>query len=179
MSRIGKQPIAIPDKVKVAVTPDGMVTVTGPKGSLTYQVPAGVAVAVQDKQIVVSRQGDERAVRALHGLVRALLNNMVKGVQQPYEKALEINGKGWRIEQKGADLSLSVGFSHPVKVPPVAGITFTVVDQTHFKISGIDKQLVGDTAAKLRAVRPPEPYKGFGIKYSDEHIRRKEGKKGV
>ncbi len=179
MSRIGKQPVAIPDKVKVTVSDTGLVTVQGPKGSLTYQTPAQITVAVQGQQIVVTRQGDERAVRALHGLVRALLNNMVKGVQQPYEKSLEINGKGWRVEQKGKDLVLNVGFSHPVNIAAVPGIEFTVVDQTHFKLSGIDKQLVGDTAASIRRHRPPEPYKGFGIKYSDEHIRRKEGKKGV
>ncbi len=178
MSRIGKQPVGIPDKVTVVVA-SGTVTVKGPKGELQFTVPAGISVAVADRQVTVTRSSDSKAVRALHGLTRATIANMVAGVVQPYRKDLEIHGKGWKVELKGKNLSLSVGFSQPVVVEPVAGMELTVTDATHFSVSGIDKQQVGDTAAKLRKIRPPEPYQGAGIRYVNEHIRRKEVKKGV
>jgi len=179
MSRIGRKEISLPDKVKFELSPDGLAKITGPKGSLEYQVPADITVTVEDKSIKVARNDDSRQARANHGLVRALLNNMVNGVVTPFAKTLIVSGKGWRVEAKGKGISLQVGYSHPVIVEPEAGIELTVIDQTHFKVEGIDRQRVGQVAADLRAIRVPEPYQGHGIRYDDEHIRRKVGKKGV
>lgn len=178
MSRIGKQELPLPAKVTAAIA-GGKVTITGPKGSLTLALPPGISVAPAGQALLVTREGDDAARKALHGMVRSRLNNMIKGVQQPYEKAFEIQGKGWRCEARGASLALLVGFSHPVVFAPEPGIAFTVADQTHFKLAGIDNEQVGRVAATIRGVRPPEPYQGHGIRYLDEHVRRKVGKKSV
>ena len=175
MSRIGKQPVPIPDKVDVAV--DGLtVTVTGPNGELSKTMPEGVDIAVQDGEVVVTRQSDSRDHRARHGLVRSLVQNMVVGVTDGYEKKLEMVGVGYRAQQRGKDLTLQVGFSHDVDVEAPEGIELTVTDQTNISVKGSDKTLVGQVAANIRKIRPPEPYKGKGIKYVDEVIRRKAGK---
>lgn len=178
MSRVGKAPIPIPSGVDVAI--DGHhVTVKGSKGELSRTVAEAVSVAVADGEIVVSRDNDERENRALHGLTRALLNNMVIGVTEGYRKQLEIVGVGYRANMKGSSLELQVGFSHPVTVDAPAGVTIEAPDQTTVLVSGIDKELVGQVAADIRKIRPPEPYKGKGIRYSGEHVRRKAGKAGV
>ena len=176
MSRIGKLPIPVPDGVDVTI--DGLtVTVKGPKGELTRTMPDGVDLATDEEgSIVVTRQGDERMHRARHGLVRSLLFNMVEGVTQGYEKKLELVGVGYRALQKGSNLELQVGFSHPVLIEAPDGITLQAPQQTEVIVSGIDKVLVGQVAANIRGVRPPEPYKGKGIKYAGERIRRKAGK---
>ncbi len=178
MSRIGKAPIEIPGSVTVTV--DGsVVTVKGPKGELTRTVSDKVSVAVEDGSLQVTRSSDERSVRALHGLTRALLANMVIGVTDGYRKELSIVGVGYRAAMKGSDLELLVGFSHPVLVPAVAGVEVEVPEPTKLVVSGIDKELVGQVAANIRRIKPPEPYKGKGIRYTDEHIVRKAGKAGV
>lgn len=175
MSRIGKQPVPVPGGVDVRV--DGLtVTVKGPKGELTQTMPEGVAITVDGDEVVVTRDDDTRDNRARHGLVRSLVNNMVVGVTEGYEKTLEMVGVGYRAQQKGRDLEVQVGFSHPVDVEAPEGIELTVTDQTKIAVKGIDKTLVGQVAANIRKIRPPEPYKGKGIKYTDEVIRRKAGK---
>jgi large subunit ribosomal protein L6 len=176
MSRIGKLPIPIPDGVDVHV--DGLtVTVKGPKGELTRTMPEGVELLRDDDgAVLVNRLGDSRDERSRHGLVRALIANMVHGVSDGYSKVLELVGVGYRAAPKGSDLELQVGFSHPVLVQAPDGITFEVPQPTRVVVSGIDKQLVGQIAANIRKVRPPEPYKGKGIKYAGEHVRRKAGK---
>lgn len=175
MSRIGKQPVTIPDGVDVNV--DGLtVTVKGPKGDLTRDMPEGVAMTVEDGEVVVTRDSDIQDHRARHGLVRSLVFNMVEGVTKGYEKKLEMVGVGYRAATKGSDLELQVGFSHPVLIECPEGISFNVEDQTKITVTGIDKVVVGQVAANIRKVRPPEPYKGKGIKYADERIRRKAGK---
>ena len=175
MSRIGKQPVPVPDGVDVSI--DGLtVTVKGPKGEITRSMPEGVSMALEDGEVVVTRDSDIKEHRARHGLVRSLVENMVIGVTQGYEKNLEMVGVGYRAAQKGSDLELQVGFSHPVLVEAPEGITLGVEDQTRIKVTGIDKVVVGQVAANIRKIRPPEPYKGKGIKYSDEVIRRKAGK---
>ncbi len=177
MSRIGKKPISFDSNVKVSV--DGnTVKVEGPKGVLTYEKPQGINVEVNGNQIIVTRENDHRAVRSLHGLVRTLLNNMVTGVTKGFEKKLEIVGVGYRVALKGKDLDFSLGYSHPVVYQAPEGIEFFVESQTKFGVRGIDKQKVGQVAANLRALRPPEPYKGKGIKYEGERILRKAGKSG-
>ncbi|WP_115726728.1 50S ribosomal protein L6 [Actinomyces culturomici] len=177
MSRIGRNPIAIPAGVDVVI--DGSnVTVKGKKGELTHVVAAPIEVAVEDGQIVVTRPDDERASRSLHGLTRTLIANMVVGVTEGYKKELEITGTGYRVVAKGKDLEFSLGFSHTVPVVPPEGIEFTVESQTKFTVHGIDKQLVGETAARIRKLKKPEPYKGKGIHYVGETIRRKVGKAG-
>jgi large subunit ribosomal protein L6 len=176
MSRIGKQPIEIPDGVNVAVDP-GRVTVNGPLGELTQQVPARITIEKQDGQLVVTRPTERGDDRALHGLTRSLVANMVEGVTNGFEKRLEIQGVGYRASLRGTALELNVGFSHPVVMDAPAGITFEVPTQTEVVIKGIDKQQVGEIAAEVRDVRPPEPYKGKGIRYQGEYVRRKVGKR--
>ena len=175
MSRIGKTPVPVPDGVKVAVV-GATVTVEGPMGSLIRSFEDRVKVEVADGKCVVIRQNDERRSRAYHGLARALVNNMVIGVSKGYSKTLKIIGVGYRVLPRGKGLELQVGFSHHVAVPAVDGIDFEVPDATTIVVKGIDKELVGQVAAEIRMVRPPEPYKGKGIRYIDEHVRRKSGK---
>ena len=176
MSRIGKQPIQIPDGVDVEVKP-GMVKVKGPKGELTQVVSQDMKVAVDNGTLTVERPTDRGEHRALHGLTRSLIANMVEGVTEGYEKRLEIQGVGYRARLQGKALELSVGYSHPVPVPAPDGIEFEVPQPTQIVVRGIDKQLVGEIAARIRRVRPPEPYKGKGIRYAGEHVRRKVGKR--
>jgi large subunit ribosomal protein L6 len=177
MSRIGKLPIPVPAGVDVAV--DGReVTVKGPKGSLSHSVAAPIEVAQEDGTLRVVRPDDERTSRALHGLTRSLIANMVTGVTQGYEKRLEIVGTGYRVQARGANLEFALGYSHPITVEPPQGITFTVEAPTRFVVSGIDKQQVGEVAANLRKLRKPDPYKGKGVRYAGEQIRRKVGKAG-
>jgi large subunit ribosomal protein L6 len=179
MSRIGRLPITVPSGVEVTL--DGrQVKVKGPKGELEHQVAAPITVQKSENgELVVERPDDERTNRSLHGLTRTLVNNMVTGVTQGYEKKLEIQGVGYRVVAKGpAQLEFSLGFSHPVIVDAPAGITFTVENPTHFSVQGIDKQLVGEVAANIRKIRKPEPYKGKGVRYEGEHVRRKAGKAG-
>jgi large subunit ribosomal protein L6 len=178
MSRIGKQPITLPEKVDVTINgPD--VTVKGPKGSLTQSFHPDITVAKEDGQVVVTRPTDQRHHRSLHGLTRALLNNMVVGVSEGFDKVLEIHGVGYSAEMQGVNLVLRVGFSHDVIVEPPENVSFKVEDRgrTVF-VEGIDKQVVGQVAAEIRKWRPPEPYKGKGIRYRGEYVRRKAGKAG-
>jgi large subunit ribosomal protein L6 len=176
MSRIGKLPVPVPDGVEVTI--EGLtVTVKGPKGELSRTMPEGVELGRDDDgAVVVTRTGDSRDERSRHGLVRALIANMVQGVSDGFSKSLELVGVGYRAAPKGSDLELQVGFSHPVLVEAPDGINFEVPQPTRVVVSGIDKELVGQIAANIRKVRPPEPYKGKGIKYEGEHIRRKAGK---
>lgn len=175
MSRIGKKPIAIPAGVDVKV--DGSkVTVKGPKGTLENTFNPEISIAVEGNEIVVTRPTDDKNHRALHGLTRTLVANMVEGVTNGYSKTLEVNGVGYRAQKQGKNLVMNLGFSHQVIVPEIAGITIDVPSPNQIVISGADKQQVGQFAAEVREKRPPEPYKGKGIKYADEHIRRKEGK---
>lgn len=177
MSRIGSQPVTLPDGVDVKV--DGStVTVKGTKGELNRLFHERMGFDVESGVITVTRPDDTRESRALHGLSRALLNNMVLGVSDGFSKELEIQGVGYRVTLKGRDLELAVGYSHPVVVPAPEGITFEVPEQTRIIVSGIDKELVGQVAADIRKVRPPEPYKGKGIRYVGEYVRRKAGKAG-
>lgn len=177
MSRIGKAPIAVPDGVDVSV--DGRkVTVKGPKGTLSHEVDEPITVSLDDGVLSVQRPDDERESRALHGLSRSLLNNLVQGVSQGYERKLEIHGVGYRVQLRGSDLEFALGFSHPVKITPPDGITFAVESPTRFSVQGIDKQLVGQVAANIRWLRRPDPYKGKGVRYTGEQIRRKVGKTG-
>jgi large subunit ribosomal protein L6 len=178
MSRIGNKPVSVPDKVTVTV--DGnTVKVKGPKGELTQVFPFEMSIRVEDGKVLVERPSDEKPVRALHGLTRALIANMVQGVTGGYRKALEIVGVGYRAEKKGKNLVLSVGYSHQVQYPEPAGITISTTSPTVVVIEGMDKQKVGQVAAEIRAVRPPEPYKGKGIRYQGEQVRRKAGKAGA
>ncbi|MCB2176173.1 MAG: 50S ribosomal protein L6 [Actinomycetales bacterium] len=177
MSRIGKVPVPVPAGVDVSI--DGaVVTVKGPKGTLTHTVPAPISVAQGEGTLVVTRPDDERLSRSLHGLTRTLLANLVTGVTEGYTKKLEIVGTGYRVMAKGSDLEFALGFSHPVVVPAPDGITFTVESPTKFSVSGIDKQQVGEIAANIRKIRKPEPYKGKGVRYAGEQVRRKAGKAG-
>src|SRR4249919_596039 len=177
MSRIGRKPIEIPSGVTVEVSPGGNVKVSGPLGTLEQRVPTRMQIAQDDGVVTVTRPTERGEDRALHGLTRTLVANMVEGVTKGYEKHLEIQGVGYRAQLKGSDLELSVGYSHPVVVKPRKGITFDVPGPTQVVVKGIDKQMVGQTAAEIRKVRPPEPYKGKGIRYRDEHVRRKVGKR--
>jgi large subunit ribosomal protein L6 len=176
MSRIGRKPIDVPEGVTVDVTP-GSVLVKGPKGELTQTVSPDMTIEQADGVVTVSRPTDRGPHRALHGLTRSLVANMVEGVTNGYEKRLEIQGVGYRARLQGKALELSVGYSHPVSMPAPDGIEFEVPQPTQVIIRGIDKQLVGETAARIRRVRPPEPYKGKGIRYADEYVRRKVGKR--
>ncbi len=175
MSRIGNKPVQIPAGVEVAVNGNN-VTVKGPKGQLDLDVYEKLTVTVEENVLHVSRPDDERETRARHGLTRALIHNMVVGVSEGFEKQLELAGVGYRVQLKGKNLEFSLGFSHPVIVEAPEGITFEVPDNTHVNVKGIDKQQVGQVAAEIRGKRPPEPYKGKGIHYVGEHIRRKLGK---
>jgi large subunit ribosomal protein L6 len=177
MSRIGKLPIPVPSGVEVAL--DGRtVRVTGPKGELTHTVAEPITVEQEDGTLLVRRPDDERESRSLHGLSRTLIANMVTGVTQGYSKTLEIVGTGYRVQARGADLEFALGFSHPVPIAAPAGITFRVETPTRFVVEGIDKQQVGEVAAKIRKLRRPDPYKGKGVRYQGEVIRRKAGKTG-
>lgn len=177
MSRIGRLPIDIP--AGVTVTIDGQdVTVKGPKGELALTVAAPIEAKLEDNQVLVSRPDDERSSRSLHGLTRTLIANQIIGVTQGYSKALEIVGTGYRVAQKGSSIEFALGFSHPVTVEPPAGITLTVEGNNKLTVSGIDKQAVGETAANIRKIKKPEPYKGKGIRYAGEVVRRKAGKSG-
>jgi large subunit ribosomal protein L6 len=179
MSRIGKKLVSIPDKVTVTI--DGQnVTVKGPKGELSHEVHPEIAVKVEDKNVKVERGGDERHQRALHGLTRALIANMVTGVSTGFKKTLVVEGVGYSGELRGKDLVMKLGYSHDITVNPPQNVSFEVEGRnpTIVHISGIDKQVVGQTAANIRELRPPEPYKGKGVRYSDERIRRKAGKTG-
>lgn len=177
MSRIGKMPVPLPKDVEVAVSGQ-QVTVTGPRGTLSRVFSDRVSVSVEDGVATVTRGDDARSTRALHGLFRVLLSNMVTGVSQGFRKDLEIVGVGYRAALKGKDLELQLGFSHPVQFPAPEGITFEVADPTKIAVNGIDKEQVGQVAANIRTIRPPEPYKGKGIRYSGEKVRRKAGKAG-
>ena len=177
MSRIGRQPIEIPSGVTVEVSPGGAVTVTGPLGTLSQRVPPRMAIAQEDGVVTVTRPTERGDDRALHGLTRTLVANMVEGVTKGFEKHLEIQGVGYRAQLKGSDLELAVGFSHPVTITPREGISFDVPQPTQVVVKGTDKQVVGQTAAEIRKVRPPEPYKGKGIRYQGEQVRRKVGKR--
>lgn len=177
MSRIGKLPITVPSGVEVTVN-GREVTVKGSKGSLTHTVAEPITVEVNDGTVQVKRPNDERSSRALHGLTRTLIANMVTGVSQGYEKKLEIVGTGYRVQAKGSNLEFALGYSHSITVEPPEGVTFAVEGPTKFSVSGIDKQKVGQAAANLRALRKPEPYKGKGVRYEGEKVRRKVGKAG-
>jgi large subunit ribosomal protein L6 len=176
MSRIGRQPITLPQGVSVSIT-GGRVMVNGPLGELSQQVPQRMKVEQEDGSVVVSRPSERGEDRALHGLTRSLIANMVEGVTNGFQKRLEIQGVGYRAALRGTDLELSVGYSHPVVLKAPAGITFEVPTQTEVIVKGIDKQQVGQIAAEVRKVRPPEPYKGKGIRYEGEYVRRKVGKR--
>jgi large subunit ribosomal protein L6 len=176
MSRIGKQPIPLPSGVMVALSP-GRVQVNGPLGELSQVVPLRMTIEKSDDTIVVTRPTDRGDDRSLHGLTRSLIANMVDGVTKGFEKRLEIQGVGYRASMRGQDLELLVGYSHPVVITPRTGISFEVPVPTQVVVKGIDKQMVGQTAAEIRKVRPPEPYKGKGIRYEGEFVRRKVGKR--
>jgi large subunit ribosomal protein L6 len=176
VSRIGRKPIAVPESVTVEVAP-GRVAVKGPKGELEQVLDAEMKVEQENGTVTVSRPTDRGEHRALHGLTRSLIANMVEGVVDGFEKRLEIQGVGYRAQLKGKNLELALGYSHPVSVEPPAGVEFEVPQPTEVVVRGIDKQLVGQVAADIRKRRPPEPYKGKGIRYSDEHVTRKVGKR--
>jgi len=177
MSRIGKLPITVPGGVDVKI--DGQkVTVKGPKGELSLTVAEPIRVALEDGQVIVTRPNDERESRALHGLTRTLINNDIIGVTEGYAKQLEVVGTGYRVQQKGSGLELALGFSHPVLVDAPEGITLAVEGNSKITVSGISKQAVGETAANIRKLKKPEPYKGKGIRYAGENVRRKAGKAG-
>lgn len=178
MSRVGRLPIAIPAGVTVTVSTDNVVTVKGPKGELVKAMNKDMNIAIEDNQVVVTRPSDQKEHRALHGLTRALINNMTIGVEKGYEKTLELVGVGYRAQLQGKKLVMNLGFSHPVEIEPREGITFETPSATKVIVKGIDKEKVGADAAEIRSWRVPEPYKGKGVKYENEVIRRKEGKTG-
>lgn len=177
MSRVGKRPIDIPEQVEVSLE-GSLVKVKGPKGELAREISPSIKVRVEDGKVWVERQSDEREERSLHGLVRVLLANMIEGVSNGFEVKLLINGVGYRAFKKGNSLELQVGLSHPVIVNKIEGVDFEVPDATTIVVKGIDKERVGQAAAEIRAIRPPEPYKGKGIRYVDEYVKRKAGKAG-
>ncbi len=178
MSRIGRMPIAIPAGVTVTVAENNVVTVKGPKGTLERTLPSEMEVKVEGAEVVVNRPNDLKRMKSLHGLTRTLINNMVIGVTEGYEKKLEVNGVGYRAAKQGKKLTLSLGYSHPVEMEDPEGIETVLDGQNIIIVKGIDKEKVGQFAAEIRDKRRPEPYKGKGIKYADEHIRRKVGKTG-
>lgn len=178
MSRIGRMPIAVPAGVTVTVADDNVVTVKGPKGTLTKELHPDMIIKTEGSEVTVSRPSEIKMHKALHGLTRTLLNNMVVGVTDGFEKKLEVNGVGYRAQLQGKKLVMNLGYSHLVEMEPVDGVTIEVPSANEIVIKGIDNQVVGEFAAKVREKRPPEPYKGKGIKYATEHIRRKEGKTG-
>lgn len=177
MSRIGKKPVVIPDGVDVSID-NNQVVVKGPKGTLTRTFHQNMQIKKEENQIIVERPNDDRQNRALHGTTRSLIANMVEGVSQGFSKSLVLEGVGYRAQKQGNRLVLAVGYSHPVEIEPEDGLEIEVPNQTRIIVKGIDKEKVGELAANIRAVRPPEPYNGKGIRYSDEQIRRKEGKAG-
>ena len=177
MSRIGKQPIPIPSSVQVQIE-GSAVTVRGPKGELRRACHPDMRLHLDDGQLIVTRPSDQQRHRALHGLTRTLLANMVSGVEHGFSKTLELHGVGYRVQQTGSKLQIAVGFSHPVHFEPPPGITLEVEGTSRIYVRGIDKELVGQVAAEIRHIRPPEPYKGKGIRYEGEHVRRKAGKAG-
>jgi large subunit ribosomal protein L6 len=177
MSRIGRLPIEIPTGVDVTI--DGStVSVKGPRGSMSHTIPAPLTAAIEDGKVIVSRPDDERRSKSLHGLTRTLIANQITGVTQGYTKGLEVVGTGYRVQARGANIEFALGFSHPVLVEPPAGITFTVEGNNRLTVTGNDKQAVGETAANIRKIRKPEPYKGKGVRYAGENVRRKPGKSG-
>ena len=176
MSRIGNKPIEIPDKVKVNIDNDGAISVEGPKGKLSWKLPRDISGKLDNNKVTLARSAETRSVRALHGLSRALVHNMVQGVSEGFTKQLEIEGVGFKAAVQGSNLNLSLGFSHPILFPIPKEIKITVTDNTKLTIQGIDKKLVGQVAADIRRFYPPEPYKGKGVRYAGEQIRRKEGK---
>jgi large subunit ribosomal protein L6 len=176
MSRIGNKSVRLPEKVKVGCTEGGAVTVEGPKGKLEWTLPRQIKLRVEGNEVSLARDDESRPVKALHGLSRSLINNMVTGVSQGFQKSLEIQGVGFRAQVQGNKLNLSLGFSHPVVFQIPDGIKVTVQENTKILVEGIDRQKVGQVAADIRAYYPPEPYKGKGIRYSDEQVLRKEGK---
>ncbi|HHT92122.1 MAG TPA: 50S ribosomal protein L6 [Clostridiaceae bacterium] len=178
MSRIGKKPVAIPDGVNVTLSNGNVVQVKGPKGSLENKFHPNISIKIEDNNIIVERSSDEKFDRSLHGLTRTLIFNMIEGVTKGFEKTLEINGVGYRAAKQGNKLVLNLGYSHPIEMEEPEGITVEVPAANRIIVKGADKQAVGEFAAKIRSKRKPEPYKGKGIKYSDEVIRRKEGKSG-
>lgn len=178
MSRIGRKPIPIPANVDVKIE-DGVVTVKGAKGTLSQKIHSNMTVEIKDGEVYVTRPNDEKENRSLHGLTRTLIANMVEGVTNGFKKELEVNGVGFRVQKQGNDLVMNIGYSHPVVISEVPGITIDVPAPNRIVVSGPDKQMVGQFAAEIRKKRPPEPYKGKGIRYADEHVRRKEGKAGV
>ncbi|MBV8602760.1 MAG: 50S ribosomal protein L6 [Candidatus Eremiobacteraeota bacterium] len=177
MSRIGKLPVTVPEKVDVKVE-DSRVVVKGPKGELAQPILDAVEVKLQDGVLLVERKNDERTARAAHGLTRTLITNMVEGVTKGFRKSLEIQGVGYRVAKAGENLNFTLGYSHPVSYAAPKGISFTVEGTTKIHVDGIDKQLVGQVAAEIRGLRPPEPYKGKGIRYEGEHVKKKLGKAG-
>ena len=177
MSRIGNKPITVPEGVKVTI--DGQkITVTGPKGTLEREIHKNISVSIENNTIIVTRPNDETLNRSLHGLTRTLINNMINGVEKEYTRELQINGVGYRVAKQGNNLNLTLGYSHPVIFEAPAGISFDVPNANTIIVRGVDKELVGQTAANIRTKRPPEVYRGKGIKYAEEVIRRKEGKTG-
>jgi large subunit ribosomal protein L6 len=177
MSRIGRLPIEIPAGVDVTI--DGpTVSVKGPRGSMSHTIPAPLTAALEDGKVVVARPDDERRSKSLHGLTRTLIANQIVGVTQGYTKGLEVVGTGYRVQARGASIEFALGFSHPVLVDPPEGITFTVEGNNRLTVSGNDKQAVGEVAANIRKIRKPEPYKGKGVRYAGENVRRKAGKSG-
>lgn len=178
MSRVGRLPVAIPAGVTVTVTPDNVVTVKGPKGELVEAMHKDINVAVENNEVVVTRHSDVKEHRALHGLTRALINNMIIGVEKGFQKTLILNGVGYRAQKQGSKLVMNLGYSHPVEIEAIEGVEFEIPETTKVVVKGINKQRVGEAAAKIRSWRKPEPYKGKGIRYENEVIRRKEGKTG-
>ncbi|MGI5876263.1 MAG: 50S ribosomal protein L6 [Dethiobacteria bacterium] len=178
MSRIGIKPIPIPTGVEIAIKAGNVVTVKGPKGQLTKEIPAALKISVDEGQVSVSRPSDKKEHRSLHGLGRTLIANMIEGVTEGFQKNLELVGVGYRAAKQGTALVLNVGYSQPVNITPEQGIEIEVPTATRITVKGIDKEAVGDIAARIRSVRPPEPYKGKGIRYEGEYVRRKVGKAG-
>ena len=176
MSRIGNKPVEIPEKVKVNIDNDGAISVEGPKGKLSWKLPRDISGKLDNNKVTLARSAETRSVRALHGLSRALVHNMVQGVSEGFIKQLEIEGVGFKAAVQGSNLNVSLGFSHPILFPIPKEIKITVTDNTKLTIQGIDKKLVGQVAADIRRFYPPEPYKGKGVRYAGEQIRRKEGK---
>jgi large subunit ribosomal protein L6 len=177
VSRIGKKPLTIPKEAQVTIT-NGVAKVKGPKGELEFKLPEQISFELKDGELTFARPSDEKHVRALHGLSRAMVASMVEGVTKGFTKSMDIEGVGYKAELRGKNLYLLLGYSHPILFIPPAGITFAVSSPTAISVSGIDKQLVGEVAAKVREQRPPEPYKGKGIRYTGEQVRRKAGKSG-
>lgn len=178
MSRIGIKPIPVPGTVQVDIAQGNAVKVKGPKGELNQQLSNKVKIVQEEGQLLVQRESEDREIKALHGLTRSLLNNMVVGVTDGYTRVLEIQGVGYRAQLQGKNLVLNVGYSHPVNLTPPDGVTYAVEGNNRVSVSGINKQVVGEEAARVRGIRPPEPYKGKGIRYQGEYVRRKAGKAG-